>query len=242
MKRYYLLIYVLFIPGMVSAQTMDQVGWIAKFGLAGGVTPIWFSPNIDELNKQVVEFGLEKFSESGIITYGGGGYAYIMFIDNLRIGGIGFAGSSSSSRNINGYNRQVDYSIGGGGITVEYTIPSIKNIAVSIGALIGTGSLEIDIYQHQGSAIWDDLWDGFSSPSENINRKISNNYYIFAPTLNFDIPLNRFIALRIGGGYQLTFSNNWELDNEQSLQGIPASLKADSFFLQTGLFIGFFAF
>ncbi|MFC2134529.1 hypothetical protein ACFLTH_07925 [Bacteroidota bacterium] len=226
----------------VSAQTMNEVGWISKFGMAGGFSPIWFSSNIDDLNLQLESFGLPPFSDNGIITYGGGGYAYIMFFDNVRIGGLGFSGSTSTEGTVNNFNREVSYSIGGGALTIEYTIPSIKNVALSVGAMIGAGALEIEIYQNQGETDWNDIWNGFSGSSENINRKISNNYYIFAPTVNLDIPLTRFIAFRIGGGYQFTFSNNWELDNGQSIQGIPAGLKADSFFIQTGLFIGFFAF
>lgn len=225
-----------------TAQTMNEVGWISKFGLAGGFTPMWFSPSIDELNSQLASFGVPAFSENGIITYGGGGYAYIMFLDNVRLGGIGFSGSSSSNAVVNGFNREVEYSIGGGAVTVEYTIPSIKNIALSLGVMLGAGSFDIDIYQNQGDVNWGDLWNEFSGSTENITRKLSNKYFIFAPTLNFDIPLNRFIALRVGCGYQFTFSNKWELDNEQSLHGIPSGLNADSFFIQTGLFAGFFAF
>ncbi len=240
-KTRYIIIMLLFATSL-SAQTMDEVGLISKFGLAGGFTPIWFSPGVNAINEELIALGIPAFSESGIITYGGGGYAYIMFFDNVRIGGIGFSGSSSREAFVNGKNREARYSIGGGALSIEYTFPFIKNIAVSIGVLVGRGAFEIDIYQNSDSVSWDDVWTEFSGPTENISRKISNNYFIFAPTVNVDIPLNRFIALRLGTGYQFTFANKWEVDNEQTLQNVPAGLNGDSFFIQTGLFIGFFAF
>ena len=39
------------------------------------------------------------------------------------------------------------YSLGGGGLTVEYTLPFIKNIGVSVGAILGAGSMSLELYQ-----------------------------------------------------------------------------------------------
>ncbi len=57
-----------------------------------------------------------------------------------------------------------------------------------------------------------------------------------------EFPLYRFIALILGVGYQLTFAGDWEAENEQSISGIPSDLSADGFFIQAGIFAGFFSF
>jgi hypothetical protein len=232
---------IFFISSAVLAQSASQVGWVSKFGLAGGFSPVYMFPNVDELNVVANDFGVGKFSTSGLITYGGGGYAYIMFINNVRIGGIGFSGWSSQSS----AGKEVEYGIGGGALTIEYTIPQIKRIAVSLGLMLGRGSIDINIYDNNGSYNWSDTWADFSSPNKNLQnstRRLSNSYWTISPTLNVDIPITRFLAVRLGGGYQLTFGDEWEVDNGQKLSGVPDDLNGNAFFLQTGIFLGFFAF
>jgi hypothetical protein len=65
---------------------------------------------------------------------------------------------------------------------------------------------------------------------------------MFTPTVNLDFPLNRFILIRLGVGYQLAFNDDWTADNEQELKNVPSDLNANAFFIQSGLFIGFFSF
>ena len=166
-----------------------------------------------------------------------------MFIENLRIGGMGFSGSMSRDAVVNNVNYEAKYSIGGGAVTIEYTLPFIKKIAVSVGTLIGGGVLEIDLYQNSGSFNWNNLWQEFSSgQTNNISHKIQNKFFTLAPTINADIPVTRFIALRIGGGYLFSIGDNWEIDNAKTIGGVPSGLNGNSFFIQTGVFLGFFAF
>jgi hypothetical protein len=49
-------------------------------------------------------------------------------------------------------------------------------------------------------------------------------------------------VLRLGVGYQLTFGDKWTADNDQPLQDVPSDLNGNAFFIQSGIFIGFFAF
>ena len=239
MKKLSILLIVIFLSDFVYPQTYEQVGWIAKFGLAVGVTSQWNMPDFNPINEKLAMLGLEKFPESGLITYGGGGYAYLMFVENLRIGGMGFSGSVSRNSTINNIDREVTYSTGGGSLTLEYTIPAIKKIAVSVGVMLGGGSTEIDIYENKSNLSWDDVW---SSDEGNSYRKIKNSYYNISPTINMDVPFSRFFAFRLGAGYQFTLINDWEYNNEQDLSNVPSGLDSDMFFIQAGVFVGFFAF
>ena len=195
-------------------------------------------PNIDPINLKLKEIGIPELSTSGIFTTGGAGFIYIGFVKNLRVGGMGYGGTISSSSTINGINNEAIYSLGGGGLTVEYTLPFIKDIGVSLGAILGAGSMSLELYRNDGTFSWEGILD---EPS-NISRKIENNFWTFTPTLNADFPVYRFVALRLGVGYQLTFAGDWEAENGQSISGIPSDLSADGFFIQAGIFAGFFSY
>jgi hypothetical protein len=220
----------------------EQFRMVSKFGLAAGLTPTWIIPDINELNVMLPALGIEKLPTSGIFALGGGGYAYILFIDNIRIGGIGFGGKLSNDAVNDGIITQVDYSLGAGALTIEYTMPFIKEFALSIGVMIGAGYREIQLYKNNQNFAWDDIWGEFNNSSENISRTLENKYFTLSPTLNIDYPLNRFIAFRLGGGYLVSFSDKWKIENAQELVNVPSSLSKNNIFIQTGIFIGFFAF
>ena len=215
----------------------------APFGGGGGFVAGWNIPNVDPLNLKLKELGIPEISKSGIFTSGGGGFLYIGFVKNLRLGGMGFGGSASSSTKIGADNLEAIYSLGGGALTVEYTLPFIKNIGVSVGANIGAGSMSVELYRNDGNFDWENIFTEIKNgTTTNISRKIENSYWTFSPTLNAEFPVYRFIALRLGVGYQLTFSGDWEADNYQSINGVPTDLQSDGFFIQIGIFAGFFSF
>ncbi len=213
----------------------------APFGGGIGYVPAWYIPNVDPINNQLNQIGMPELSTSGFYSSGIAGYLYVGFVKNLRIGGMGYGGSISTSDE----NREVIYSLGGGGLTIEYTLPFIKNLGVSLGASIGAGNLELDIYRNSGSFSWEGTWEILSDPnvtSESYYRKLQNSYWMFSPTINLDYPIYRFVSLRLGAGYQITFADDWTADNDQSVSGIPSDLNGNSFFIQSGIFIGFFSF
>ncbi len=235
--KYFLTLVLTFITTLGGlAQTNKYFD--APFGGGGGFVAGWHIPNVDPLNLKLKEIGIPEFSTSGMFTTGGEGFIYIGFVKNLRVGGMGFSGSISSSAKINNENLEAVYSIGGGGVTVEYTLPFVKNMGLSVGAIIGAGSLTMEFYRNDGSFSWDEIL----GKQSNVSRKLESNYWMFSPTINAEFPVYRFVALRVGVGYQLTFAGDWEAENGQSINGVPSDLKADGFFIQVGLFAGFFAF
>lgn len=222
----------------------DKKYFDAPFGGGGGYTPGWIFINMDELNNQLINFGSGQLQKSGFYTSGGAGFVYIGFIPNLRIGGMGYAGSTSTSAQSGGFNREAVYSIGGGAMTIEYTLPFVKNAAISLGAIIGGGGIDIELYRNSGDFEWSNIWNEISTSTStnNVSRKISNNYFLFGPTLNFDFPLYRFVSFRVGGGYQLTIGKNWKIENDKELMNVPSKMNGNSFFIQSGIFLGFFSY
>ena len=213
----------------------------APFGGGIGYVPAWYLPNIDPINVQLNEIGMSELSSSGFYSSGIAGYLYVGFVKNLRIGGMGYGGSVSTSDE----SREVIYSLGGGGVTLEYTLPFIKDLGISVGAAIGAGNLELDLYRNSGNFTWEGTWGEFSNPDSangSFNRKLKNSYWMITPTINLDYPIYRFVSLRLGVGYQITFADEWTADNDQPVANVPSDLNSNSFFIQSGIFIGFFSF
>jgi len=238
--------YSIAIVVIASTLAFPQTGQFfdAPFGGGIGYVPAWYIPNVKPVN-DFLPSGMPELSSSGFYSSGIGGFIYIGFVKNLRVGGMGFGGSLNSTQKINTVNREVIYSLGGGGITLEYTLPFIKDFGVSIGTVIGVGNMEIHLYSNTGSFDWEGIWENFSDPnvtSENYNRKLRNSFWMFTPTLNLDYPIYRFVTLRLGIGYQITFADDWTANNDQPLTNVPSDLSGNTFFIQSGIFIGFFSF
>jgi len=232
---------------LVSSFTFAQQGQFfdAPFGGGIGYIPAWYIPNVDPVNTELKTIGMEELSTGGFYSSGIAGFLYIGFVKHLRIGGMGYGGSVSSKQEINNLNREVVYSLNGGGVTIEYTLPFIKDVGVSVGAAIGSGSLDVEIFSNDGSFNWGNIWEELSDPgnqSGNTYHKLENSFWMFTPTLNIDVPVYRFVTLRIGVGYQVTFGDSWKADNGQGISGVPDNLNGSSLFFQSGLFIGFFSY
>ena len=238
------LIPILVLSVITTAFSQNQKKYFdAPFGGGVGYVPGWYIPNINPINKELRNISVPELRTSGLYSSGGAGFIYIGFIKYLRVGGMGFGGSLSTTHNAEGVNREIVYSLGGGGLTFEYTLPMIKDIALSVGAAIGNGTLKIELYSSSEEFNWNGTWENFNSGNNNsFSRTLENNFWMITPTINLDIPLNRFVSVRIGTGYQIAIFSDWTADNNQEIKNVPSDLNANSFFVQSGLFIGFFSF
>ena len=241
MKKH--LILFIFLTVSIFAQSESQIGWIAKFGGAVGISPVVLFPSFNGINPKLNELGMKELN-GPLVGWGGGGYAYVMIIDNLRLGGFGFNGLQSEKNKSGLFNNEVIYSIGGGAATIEYTFPFVKNMALSAGVILGSGSLDIDIYQNNSDLDWNSVWDVIDkkTPSDYKELSMKNSFFFISPTVNLDFPITRFLAVRGGVGYQFTFGDEWSVGNDVELKNVPSELNANGFFIQTGIFIGLFAF
>lgn len=243
MRRSILLFLIFLLSLKVEAQ--EKKYFDSPFGAGGGFSPAWLIPNFNELNSKLVGFGVPELSNSGFFASGGAGFVYLSFIPNLRIGGIGFGGSTSSTAFKDGFEREIIFSSSFGGLTLEYSIPLSRSFAISIGAIIGGGDTKIELFRNKSTFQWDNIWNELSDTSQyasSFSRQINKTHFVFAPTLNVDIPVYRFVSFRIGAGYAFTFGEDWQIDNKKEIFNTPSTLKGDALFIQTGIFFGFFAY
>jgi hypothetical protein len=238
------IVVIIFLVSITLSAQPERRYFDTPFGGGGGYSAGWYMPDLAPVNQKLSLIGVPDLSTSGVFSSGGAGFLYLGVIPNLRIGGMGFGGSTSKNTSAAGVNREVRYSFGGGGFTAEYTLPFIKRIGVSIGAIIGAASQSLEIYKNSGTFSWDDVWSGIggNESTADYSRVMENNYWILSPTLNIDIPFYRFFVFRIGAGYNFSLGNEWEVENNMSLSGVPEDLNGDGFFIQSGIFIGFFSF
>ena len=249
---------ILFLLVSFSALPQESSFYDAPFGGGIGYIGGWIFPKVYGINSELQNFGVSKFPTTGFYTSGGTGFIYLGIIKNFRIGGVGFGGSFSTSGNskevfppgiygapskIVPVNNEAVYSLNGGGITIEYTIPYVRDFGISIGALIGKGSLNIELYRNVGSKSWQSYWNDASKyPSTNFSSTLLDNYWIFTPMLNIDIPAYHLLCFRIGAGYQITFGSKWTYDNNQDLTDAPTTVNGNSFYIQAGVLVGIFSF
>jgi hypothetical protein len=234
---------------LLSFETFSQSQQFfdSPFGGGGGFTPGWTFSKVNDLNNMLSLANMPLVSSSGVFTTGGAGFIYIGFIPNVRIGGMGFGGSTSSKSNFIqaniSYNEETTYSVGGGGFTIEYTLPFIKSFGVSLGTTIGGGGIDIELYKNTGNNSWNGILnqpvgDRYSS----LHRALKNNYWLIVPSINVEIPFYRFLCFRLGAGYNFTLDEKWKVDNDLDIAGVPSTFNGKNFFIQTGIFIGFFSF
>ena len=227
----------------ISLYSQQNKYFDAPFGGGIGYVPGWYMPNLDPVNSQMNNIGMPELTTSGFYSSGIGGFIYIGFVKHLRVGGMGFSGSTSSTQQVGLVNREVLYKLGGGGLTIEYTIPIVKDFGVSVGATVGAGTMTVNLFSSNGNFIWENIWDELGeAETSSVNTVMNNSYWMLTPTLNLDWPIYRFVVLRLGIGYQLTFADDWTADNDRPLQGVPSDLNGNSFFIQSGIFVGFFSF
>lgn len=243
-KLFFLLMICLLITSKTQAQ-IEESSWNGRFGIGVGYSPMWLFTNSGEINKYLNTTSFPQLKDNGIYLNNYSGFVYVMLVNNLRLGGFGYSGKNQESFSTLNIERQSIYNVNAGGITLEYSLP-FENFTISTGIMLGVGETTYEFSSSSSNPNWDDVLKGpggtlIDTPISNTS-KISNNYYIFCPTINTDIALTRFLTFRAGVGYQITFDKEWKLNGISKINGVPSELKSDAFFIQAGLFIGLFAF
>src|SRR5690606_8992886 len=88
-----ILLFIFLLSISLSAQVRRYFD--ATVGGGGAYTPGWYFLDLDDLNDELANLNIAELSESGFYSSGGAGYIYIGFIDYVRLGGMGFGGSTS---------------------------------------------------------------------------------------------------------------------------------------------------
>jgi hypothetical protein len=246
-KVFFVFLLVLFTRGAVP---QEKPFFDAAFGAGGGFTPAWMIPDFSALNEKVVPFKTDEFSKSGFFAFGGGGFVYIGFVKNLRVGGMGMEGATKQTKIVTypsgvDFRHEVEYTSSFGGVTIEYTLPYFRKTAVSLGAVIGGGMTRITVARHAGAWTWDKTWQDLADPnslSASYSRTLQHSYFTLVPTINIDYPVYRFVSLRLGAGYSIPIGTTWAMDGDIEFNGVPDTAPSGGLFITSGVYFGFFSY
>jgi len=229
-----------------------------KIGGAGGFTQNILFLDMGPINEVLNSANAAPFEGNGLLMIGGQGYGYILLLPNFRVGGMGGSGTRKSTKLEvlqSGFDirRDVELSVGYGGVTMEYVIPVIPRLDIAVGALLGSGGMSFKMTRDDGSAkIWSDpngntgVWDEFRSSAPNgpfnYSRTLSGSFFIYQPSLNVEFSLLRWLGLRVGTSYLGMVGSNWKVDDKYDLLGVPDKISGKGWMINGGIFVGTFVF
>lgn len=216
-----------------------------KLGGGGGYTPGWLFLDLDRLNDFIVTGGGTPFPDGRLMMHGGQGYAYVLIVPNLRIGGIGMSGSRSSSHVETATNtrRDVDLTVGYGGVTFEYAFPVVPRLDLTFGTVIGGGGMTLRLSKDRGTVRqWGETWVelGGSQAVEEYSRKLESSFFVYQPSVTLEFALLRWLGIRAGVSYLGMAGGEWTLDNQYELLGVPDEIDGAGWMINTGIYIGTF--
>jgi hypothetical protein len=189
----------------------------------GGGGPMWFrfSPDLNKLNLKVSDIGLKKLNSS-ISLWGGGGWGFVS--DNFRIGGLGAGGSVTSKGIVDSVSKEVNLSIGFGGVTGEYVLRPINRVELSLGALLGWGGVTIKLSKNKGPISWDGIWGDYKQPvgSVNTSSSLKNSFFGFMPWIGVKYSILEWMGIGANIGYFQCWmdKNKWKTD-KLDLHDVP---------------------
>lgn len=219
-----------------------------KIGGLFGYTPGWLFVDTAPINNFILLNKGAALKTSGVYLNGIGGSAYIMFVPNLRVGGLGMSGkSSSTSLDAFGVRRDVELNVGFGGVTVEYVLPLAERLDIGFGIMLGGGGLDITLRQDNGTALnWTGEWGNFGTGTYNqaqlINstRKLTGSYFVVVPSVNVEYGILAWIGARLGVSYVGMLAPSWKVDDKYELLGVPSNISGRGFMINAGFFVGTF--
>jgi len=255
MKKITLLLIMLFVSmGFVQAQDeqlddmdFEEIPAVKEsptyFAIGAGYVGALNYINLNEINSKFKnDFNLPELS-SPIYLSGVHGFTGIGIIPNLRLGFLGFSGSSEVSDNIDTIKHGSKLSASLMGFTLDYGFVLFKHFAILPGIQAGWSSLEQNYYETlntSNSPNWNDLEP--NSDGKYFSKNIKGSFVFVQPELSLEYALTPFLMTRAAVGYGFSFLPEWEYNSSADLKGVPDAINTGGLNLQFGVFVGLFNF
>ena len=254
MKRLFLLLLVIFatvVTAMAQIDTEEEPippprkSFGPKFGGAAGFTQNFLFLDISPINQILAANNFAPLNGSAMFMKGGQGYGYIMLVPNLRVGGMGGSGTRlSTSYSLSDHTRRdLELSAGFGGVTVDYVFPVLPRFDIATGVFLGMGGMSFTLRRDDGAQkLWGTEWSqlGTTGAVYNVTTKLLGTFFVVQPNVNFEFAILRWLGIRVGAGYMGMFGNNWKVDDNYDLLGVPDNINAKGWMINGGIFLGTF--
>ena len=219
-----------------------------KIGGAAGFTQDLLFIDLDPINQVLRNSNAAPFDKQPLVLLGGQGYGYILLLPNVRVGGIGGSGTMRS-KSLQGLTRRdVELSVGFGGVTIDYVVPVIPRVDVALGGVFGGGGMSLKLTRDDGyPKSWADEWNQLNTgsppgPNFNYSTTLSGSFFVYQPRVAVEVAILRWLGVRVGASYNGMAGNSWKVDDNYDLVGVPDNVSGKGWMIDGGLFIGTFVF
>lgn len=175
-------------------------------GYGGGSwVPMWFNPDMKDVNDLLTGMGFAPLGENGLVMQGGAGKGPIG--NGFFIGGqvVGYDENKKIPDPTDGtYHEWMRYNVSMGGVTLDKRIPFSKNFIGSLGVMLGGGGHEIEILRSNSSYTWPVA--GASFNTGNSNALITRHFLVVQPRMELMYRLLPWMGIRAEGGYTYGYS------------------------------------
>jgi hypothetical protein len=223
------------------------------FSVGGGILGAYFIPNLSSFNTNVAQPFVGKNYRNEVWMIGGQGFITLPWVKNLRIGGMGYSGTSvdcgcsndTITQNSTPVDRYLTYEVGYAALTIDYVLPlRINHFHIVPGIALGYGA--VNIYARQAANRIDfnigDEFGGGSPDNVYTTHTYSSSFFLYMPQLQFEYSPLGYLMFRLTAAYQGTSMGTWTVDqgvslgNSSGLSGINGS----GLVLSLGAFFGLF--
>ena len=220
------------------------------FSVGGGILGAYFIPDFSTFNTAFAQPFVGMNYRQQVWMVGGQGFVTIPWVKNLRLGGMGYGGTSSDCGCIdtainNGadtVNRYLTYSIGYGALTIDYVLPlRTGHFHIVPGIALGYGAVNVYARQAQNRLNFD-LNADFNGSSINYTHTYTSHFFLFMPQLQFEYSPIGVLMLRLTAAYQGTSMGAWTADQGVALGNTNplTGIKGSGFVVSVGAFFGLF--
>jgi len=213
-------------------------------GGGGSWIPMWFvdKNKFEDVNKVIKDFGFTPLREDGMFLNGFGGKGNIG--KNWFLGGIGEWYSIDRKKMTDTGERRMKYGLGFGGVTLDKRIMLSRNLATSLGFMLGWGGQTLELSNIGNNYDWDSLSVQVVNPNTNNNYvKLEKNYILLQPKFEMIYRLTDWLGIRAAVGYMLSYSyhSGWNANICDDIFEVTNSpeTKLDGLTISVGPWFGF---
>lgn len=241
MKQVLLILSLILLPVFLSAQDEDKDlpfetdqksnSSNLYFVLAGGLTVDWLMISENNLNSFFANTPEELTLSGPINMIGGQGLTGIPWVNNLRIGFLGYGGSLESAVNGDTQLSQSKLTASMFGFSVQYGYVPYEHIAILAGVNAGWGDMSYEVFS--GSA---NVENSFANYGTN---RLEKSYFFIMPTVQVEYALANFIIIRADASYNLTLGQDKEWTyNSVSKNSVNPDFDISGFKIGFGVMVG----
>lgn len=216
------------------------------FAVGGGALVGMFLPNLDAFNTGIARPFVGTDVKTNLLMLGGQGFIAIPWIKNVRVGGLGYGGTTQEccvDTTINGQKleRSLEYSVGYGGISLDYVLPlHMKRFNIVPGIILGLGTVNVHAEQTANRDFT--IVGDFDGSKPWVAHDYHASFFLYNPQLQFEYNPLGYMMLRAYVGYQGTSMGSWKVDRDASIQdqGALKDVNGSGLTFGLGVFFGLF--